>query len=71
VLQTKRAVLKDISRVFDPLGIVTPVTISAKILMQQLWQNKLKSDQPLSPALTTDWQGIISDLKQISNLHLP
>jgi len=39
---TEKAVLQDLSRVFDPLGAFTPVTISAKLFMQQLWQHKLK-----------------------------
>ena len=34
---TKRAVLQDLSKIFDPLGVLTPVTISAKLFMQQLW----------------------------------
>jgi len=38
---TKRAVLQNLSKFFDPLGVLTPVTISGKLLMQQLWQQKL------------------------------
>ena len=39
--------------------------------MQQLWQTKLKWDEPLTPALTTEWQRIALDLKQTSTLCLP
>ena len=68
---TKKAVLQDLSRVFDPLGAFTPVTISAKLFMQQLWQHKLKWDQPLTPELTTVWESIASDLKRTSVPCLP
>jgi len=34
---TKRNILSVISRLFDPLGWVSPVVFSAKVLMQQLW----------------------------------
>jgi len=57
---TKKAILQDLSRVFDPLGTFTHVT---KLFMQQLWQHKLKWDQPLTPALTTVRESIASDLK--------
>ena len=39
---SKREVLRGISTVFDPLGIISPITIPAKILMQDLWTEKLE-----------------------------
>ena len=68
---TKKAVLQDLSRVFDPLGAFTPVAISAKLFMQRLWQLKLKWDQPLTPELITKWQRIAHDLKQTCTTCLP
>jgi hypothetical protein len=35
---TKREVLRESSKIYDPLGILTPVTIRAKILIQELWK---------------------------------
>ena len=35
---TKKAVLQDLSRVFDPPGAFTPVTILTKLFIQRLWQ---------------------------------
>lgn len=44
---TKRFVLSRISRLFDPLGIVSPVVLVAKLLMQALWVRKLEWDEPI------------------------
>lgn len=38
---TKRTVLSVIAKLYDPMGWVTPVIISAKIFMQTLWQLNL------------------------------
>ena len=34
---TKKSVLSSISRTFDPLGWIIPVTVTTKILMQDIW----------------------------------
>ena len=68
---TKKGVLQDLSRAFYPLGMLTPVTILAKLFMQQLWQSKLTWDEPLTSELTTEWKCVITDLKQTSSLYVP
>ena len=65
-LITKREVLQDISKIFDPLGFVSPVVIRAKILMQTLWKTKIAWDEPLNEELHTEWKVIANDLKAAS-----
>ena len=38
--QTKREVLAVISRVFDPLGFQSPLSVKGKLIMQNLWKDK-------------------------------
>ena len=40
IFVTKRDILQTSSQIFDPLGFVTPVSIRAKILLQEIWQTK-------------------------------
>ena len=54
----KREILKWISSIFDSLGLITPVTISAKLFLQQLWQKQLAWDTELSEDLCSAWEGI-------------
>ena len=44
-LVTKRDIPKDVSKLFDPLGFVSPITMSFKVFIQ-LWQHKLDWDEP-------------------------
>lgn len=41
---TKRCVLQISSKTYDPLGLMPPVTIRAKLLLQELWQQQLEWD---------------------------
>ncbi|XP_067217392.1 uncharacterized protein [Linepithema humile] len=50
---TKRQVLFCIAQVFDPLGLLGPVIITPKVIMQQLWQAKLDWDESLPAQLHT------------------
>ena len=40
-LETKRSLLSIASEVFDPMELITPFTITPKMLFQELWQRGL------------------------------
>eukprot|EP00794_Sanderia_malayensis_P009579 gene9579-biopygen7911 len=44
---TKRGILSILASVFDPLGLISPIAVSAKILFQELCVEKLGWDDPL------------------------
>ncbi|KAJ8955221.1 hypothetical protein NQ318_000247 [Aromia moschata] len=44
---TKRAILSCIARIFDPLGFTGPTTALSKIIMQDIWKEKLGWDQQI------------------------
>jgi len=69
--RTKRAILKCASSIFDPLGLITPVTISAKLFMQQLWQQWHDWDSDLDEKLCTEWNAIACDILQATTLSSP
>ncbi|XP_044760205.1 uncharacterized protein LOC123317665 [Coccinella septempunctata] len=63
--------LSHIAQLFDQFGLVSPVTIRAKMLLQELWLQKLSWDEPLSPQLTETWCNIREDLKSLINVRAP
>ena len=44
---TRRQVLSAIAEIFDPVGIATPLSVNAKLLMRAIVERKLKWDQRL------------------------
>ena len=67
---TKREVLQDLSKIFDPLGLAAPVVITAKILMQKLWIHKIVWDEPLDEEIHKEWIDVASDLKSVTGLSV-
>ena len=45
---TKREILYYTLPIFDPLGLVTPMTITAKLLLPDLWQDNIAWDTELN-----------------------
>jgi len=44
---SKRAILSEIARIYDPLGLLAPVTTDHKRLMKYLWIAEVGWDQPI------------------------
>ena len=42
---TKRGMLAFISSLFDPIGMLTPFTLEPKLLIQELWRQKVEWDE--------------------------
>ena len=70
-LATKREVLQQSSRAYDPLGFTFPVTISVKLLLQQLWQKKLLWDVPLPSEYQQQWQTLLHNLQHLHTVSIP
>lgn len=68
---TKRTVLSNIAKLFDPLGWITPVIVSAKILMQQLWATRCDWDDEIPANLNIEWQKYRDQLSDFESIHVP
>ena len=68
---TKRHVLSKIAQLFDPVGWLAPVVITAKIFMRTLWQRKLQWDDKLEGDLLENWNNFLRNLPEVSQIRLP
>ena len=71
ISNSKRSVLSKTAQIFDPLGMILPVTIRSRILLQELWRRKLSWDEPIPEDLVTVWQVLLGDLRDCFGCQIP
>ncbi|XP_065645500.1 uncharacterized protein LOC136075974 [Hydra vulgaris] len=54
-ITTKRGILESLARVFDPLGVIYPITLTVKLIYRKICDLKFAWDEKLSPELTKEW----------------
>jgi hypothetical protein len=67
---SKRVISSLIAALFDPLGLISPVTVVHKIFLQQLWIHKLDWDEQLPSALRKPWMDIYEPLSQVNEITI-
>lgn len=68
---TKRVVLSLISQIFDPLGIIGPIIIKAKIILQQLWRMKSDWDDPIPASHRSEFMQFFESLNDLNKISVP
>ena len=68
---TRRSVLEQVMGIFDPLGLLSPFLLSAKIYLRETWSNQLGWDEAIPPVLDLKWRQFFKHLFEIENLMFP
>ncbi|XP_062703759.1 uncharacterized protein LOC134286198 [Aedes albopictus] len=68
---TKRMVFSEIGRLFDPLGLASPIVVIAKMLMQEIWKSGLPWDAELDGELLQWWLTFRDALPGVCELSIP
>lgn len=66
---SKLQILSDISTIFDPLGLLSPITIKAKILFQQIWKPKIEWDDAVPDEIEKEWRTLKTELTNMQPFH--
>ncbi|XP_049877869.1 uncharacterized protein LOC126375069 [Pectinophora gossypiella] len=69
--ETKRGIISEISRLYDPLGWIAPCIITAKIFIQKLWIAGLGWDEVVPPELLQEWNKYRSELTDLATVRIP
>ncbi|XP_059223030.1 uncharacterized protein LOC131996873 [Stomoxys calcitrans] len=68
---TKRNILSNISKLFDPAGWLCPFIVLAKLLMRDVWLSKVGWDDPLPPNLLAAWHSFLGNYSRIGDIRIP
>ncbi|MGG2622882.1 hypothetical protein, partial [Pseudomonas aeruginosa] len=68
---TKRHILSEIAKLFDPLGWLAPVVIKAKLLIQNLWIQQLDWDEAVNQKISKTWKEFQKKLLIVEKIRIP
>lgn len=67
---TKRTVISEIAKLFDPNGLLGPVVFKAKCIMQLLWKRNLSWDETLPDDLKEVWHAFKQSMLSIGDIRI-
>lgn len=68
---SKRNILSIIAQFFDSLGILAPIIIAGKLIMQDLWKEKIAWDDPVPRTIQLVWLDYRNQLNLINHIKIP
>lgn len=68
---TKRASLARVAQLFDPLGLVGPVIVQAKLILQALWKGHVEWDEVVPRDIQVAWTSFQAQLQRIHRITIP
>ncbi|GFX43107.1 integrase catalytic domain-containing protein [Trichonephila clavipes] len=68
---TKRKVLSEVAKIFDPLGWLAPSVVISKIFLQELWSQHLSWDEEIPDSLARQWRTFQEQLPLLTNIKVP
>lgn len=68
---TKRGILSSISSLYDPLGFVAPIILSAKLILQELCRKRVGWDDVIDESAAQRWHEWLHNLPSLSSVSVP
>ena len=67
---TKRKCLSAAARIYDPLGLITPFILRARLFIQTLWEFEQGWDENLPETMTKSWIEWFHELKDLPKIQI-
>ncbi|XP_060596015.1 uncharacterized protein LOC132750093 [Ruditapes philippinarum] len=67
---TRRGILSTVSSIYDPLGLLSPITLVGRRILQQMCAENFDWDDPISDNIYMQWQQWREDLQNLKTLQV-
>ncbi|XP_055685665.1 uncharacterized protein LOC129791530 [Lutzomyia longipalpis] len=68
---TKRNMLSILGKIYDPMGLVCPITTVAKCILQDVWKLSMDWDTEIDGDLEKRWKEFMNTLPSMEDLRIP
>ena len=68
---TKRSIVSELSKLYDPIGITLPVSIRSRILIQKLWKSEGSWDEEVPHVMVKEFLDIQQDFVNVHRISIP
>ncbi|XP_018405239.1 PREDICTED: uncharacterized protein LOC108781684 [Cyphomyrmex costatus] len=69
--KSKRAILSTTAQIYDPLGLIGPVVVKAKLFMRRLWKLSVNWDDKLPSEFVSEWNAYKERLETMEEIQIP
>lgn len=68
---TKRIATSELAKLFDPTGLLAAVIARGKLLIRQLWLQKIDWDEKVAEPMLSTWLNFFESLKCLAEIRIP
>lgn len=68
---TRRGILSAISSIFDPLGLISPMLLPGRLILQDICKGGCNWDDPIAEDVAKSWKQWADDLQLVNELQVP
>lgn len=67
---TKRQLLSDASKLYNPCGLLSSIIIKTKLFMEEIWKSGVDWDTHITDSILRDWQQYKEELPCIESIKI-
>ena len=67
---TKREIVSEVARIYDPLGLFLGVSMRGRMIIQNIWKTKIQWDQKVADEILGEFSGFCADINLLCTLKI-